>query len=606
MSADFHSPFLAIGLSSTRPGFDRFCVDSLGGGAVEANPALAVPADPARVCLKGSCGRWSYHLLGCEDTEPAWWTVDCSERTITLRSEYRPLPSGFRPFAEEGFRLTFRQAANHATLLGVMAPGEELMRLPCVLHLPDLGSCRITASVPDCKLIYRAQRTVEEPQVRFVHVRFPAATAAQGVVSYRIEVVCLHPELPGLEGDSRFDPFRRNYLNGFQVSPRYQMLATNAASDICPFALFMHAEMAAPGVRLADGLGCLDLVRMTADRYLDGVVGYGQPGHPVWGTPWTSLDTPPSLVLGPGLYVQNSGNLSWGERRHARIMDLCHEMLASDRTGDGLLCYPSSGNLGDRPTHRTRPSNWWDTINFGHQDAYANAIAYRALTTWAGVARDLGHGEDATWLDQAARRLRAAYVPTFLNPATGVLAGWRSADGQLHDYGFLFLNSLAVNYGLLDPPQARAVMERMIQRLGQVGYRHFGLGLPGNLQPIPRGDYIDHGYPEDPHQWGTPQLEDGSDGFPWYENGGASMRFSLFTLRALAETGHQAEAWGMLEPMLGSYRTGLFQGYDARGRSRDWNSWNGEACGYEGFAVGNYLPLLAVPYLQKWLVRDAI
>ena len=43
---------------------------------------------------------------------------------------------------------------------------------------------------------------------------------------------------------------------------------------------------------------------------------------------------------------------------------------------------------------------------------------------------------------EKAAKLRAAYAPTFLNPATGVLAGWKSADGQLHDYWFTFVQGI--------------------------------------------------------------------------------------------------------------------------------------------------------------------
>ena len=57
----------------------------------------------------------------------------------------------------------------------------------------------------------------------------------------------------------------------------------------------------------------------------------------------------------------------------------------------------------------------------------------------------------------AARRRKnsgAAYFRTFFDPATGVLAGWRSADGQLHDYYFLYVSGIAVDYGLVPRDQA--------------------------------------------------------------------------------------------------------------------------------------------------------
>jgi hypothetical protein len=37
-------------------------------------------------------------------------------------------------------------AIYHATLLGLMKPGERQMSLPCLLHLPDTGTLRITSN----------------------------------------------------------------------------------------------------------------------------------------------------------------------------------------------------------------------------------------------------------------------------------------------------------------------------------------------------------------------------------------------------------------------------------------------------------------------------
>jgi hypothetical protein len=55
---------------------------------------------------------------------------------------------------------------------------------------------------------------------------------------------------------------------------------------------------------------------------------------------------------------------------------------------------------------------------------------------FADLARQLKHDDDAKFFSGKAARLRAAYAPTLLNPATGIIAGWKSADGQLHDYWF--------------------------------------------------------------------------------------------------------------------------------------------------------------------------
>ena len=195
-------------------------------------------------------------------------------------------------------------------------------------------------------------------------------------------------------------------------------------------------------------------------------------------------------------------------------------------------------------------------------------------------------------LCERAAKLRASYLPTFLNPATGVLAGWRSQDGQLHDYWFTFVNGVAVTYGLLDAKNANLIMDRQSSKLAQVGFTNFSLGLPGNLVPVRKGDYVLHNSP--PTQFGEPRLEDGSDGFQFYENGGATGCFAYFTIKALYQLNRRADAERILHPMLAGYAAGNFQGFCDDGMSRDWRDWNGGCHGYEGLLVDNYLTLLAV------------
>ena len=582
------------------PAFSWLTVDSLGGGADDSNPVFSITADPVSFRLDKQGNVFRYFTLFKSSKDTPVWTVECGDKKIRLRAEYHQTPPASIGLGSGAFNLAFRQKACHATLLGLMEPGHQEVNLPCVLHLPDRGSLRITSVTPGLRLGYDAQRNVNPPLVRYVNISFPCATAEHPVVEYELEVAAIYPELPGIESDPRFDAFRRNYLNGFQVISRWQMLGTNAASDICPFTLYMFAELAAPQVRLAEGLQASDLVRMTAERYLTGTKGYGQVGyeHPVGIYQFADVD--PSLVLGSGTFVQSTKDWPWARKFHPEIMRLCRQMLATDTTGSGLIKYGISGNFGDRPSRKQRPANWWDTINFGYEDAYSNALAFRALTTWSSVAGHLGQGEDAAWLADKAKTLREAYQRVFLNPDTGVFAGWRSADGKLHDYWFLFLNSVAVAYELVDIPQGRVIMEKFLHKLDEVGYTMYRIGLPGNLVPIPKGDYVLHedNPIEDPKIYGVPLRDDGTDGFHYYENGGASMRFVYFTLRALYRVGKIKEARKMLYAMLEGYQACEYQGFDVNGNSNDWRTWDGQACGYEGFAVGNYLPLLNV--IDEW------
>jgi len=193
---------------------------------------------------------------------------------------------------------------------------------------------------------------------------------------------------------------------------------------------------------------------------------------------------------------------------------------------------------------------------------------------------------------ERAARLRAAYAPTFLNPATGVLAGWKSADGRLHDYWFTFVQGIAITYGLLDDSTANAVLDRLLAKMKETGYTWFDLGLPGNLVPVKKGDYADHDTPPQVH--GVPRLEDGSDGFQYYENGGATGCWSYYLVHALYQLGRSEDARRIFQPMLAGYARGEFQGFDANGMSRDWRDWQGGCHGYVGLLVDNYHALLAV------------
>ena len=607
---DFQSQHLAVALSPTQPAFSFFSVDSLGQGQVRQNPVLTPTNAVAMPGLK-LAGVGSYTLNG-----QLLWRVTYGDKALTLHSDF---VAGAPPLV-----LDFNQKANHATLLGLMQPGERRMSLPCVLHLPDMGTVRITctagktggksAAAPGGttllspvtgdkhtdtqKLDYDARRHTKPA---FVHIAFPPATAEQKQVEYRLEVVSIHPPLPGMEGDALYDGFRRDWLNIFQVNPRLQMLANNASSDPCAFTLFEYSSLARHTPPLAEGLTCLDLVRMTLDHYLAGAKGYGQFGYGpdgsgadliAWATPWTSLDSLPSFLIAACDYTEGAPDLAWARANYAKLRAWGHEMFASDKDGNGLLEYPGTGNYGDRPLREKRPANWWDTINFGHEDAFANALAYHAATMFADLARQLDHADDAQFFADKAAKLRAAYAPTFLNPATGVLAGWKSKDGQLHDYWFTFVQGVAITYGLLDDQIANSVMDHLLAKMQNVGYTNFDIGLPGNLVPIKKGDYVFHD--NAPEINGVPRLEDGSDGFQYYENGGATACWSYYTVKALYKLGRVADARRIFHPMLAGYARGEFQGFDATGRSRDWRDWKGGGHGYEGLLVDNYQALLAV------------
>ena len=171
-----------------------------------------------------------------------------------------------------------------------------------------------------------------------------------------------------------------------------------------------------------------------------------------------------------------------------------------------------------------------------------------------------------------------------------MLAGWVSADGKKHDYYFTSVNGLAITSGLVPVKQANSIMDRMLGKMNEAGFTRFELGLPGNLIPVRKEDYVDEHV-----RFGGSEKEDGSDGFQIYENGGATGCHVYWTIQALYNLGRKADAERILFPVLKGFEDGQFQGRGPDGmRTYDWKAWDGTPHGYEGILVDNYLTLLAV------------
>ena len=588
------SEHLDVRVSLRQPAFVSLRVDSLGLSQWGANALRPPPPATAPFQVRHETNpvlAVEYRRSGQAAGHPSGWRIEVAERSVRLLSRWSEAEK------PEALALEFDPHRCHATLLG-LSNEDGSIRLPAVLHFPDQGSFRVTAEGgEDLALGYDARRAGEG----YIKVTFPPATAARPRIQYRWEVAAIHPALPSLEGDPRLNGFRRNWLNVLQLNPRLRVLANHAGSDTCAFCLYEYADVARHSPLLVGSLNALDLVRQSLDRYLDGLAGYGLPGNIAFDTAGAQptrdppyLDSYPSLLIAAADYVAGSRDRAWLDRQYPRLTGWGDKLLAMDTDGNGLFKYPYSGNSGSWSAKSgtmpsKRPSNWWDTIGFGHEDAYANALAYRALRGLEELSAKLGNTRDAARWREAADKLRAAYFKAFYNPATGVLAGWRSADGQLHDYYFLFVNGIAIHYGLVPQEKANAIIDRLLEKMKAVGYTRFDLGLPGNLISVARKDYahLDR-------RWGGGEREDNADGFQIYENGGATASFAYFTLAALYDLGRREEADHILFPMLGAFAKGGFQGQAANGMSNDWKAWDGTPWGYEGFLVDNYYALLAV------------
>ena len=581
------TPYIRAVISLSRPGFERLAIDSLGKGQFRSITFDASPVTNSMIA--GWDGlRAGYYYPGESPADPPRWSIQVLGKEILIESHW----SAAHP--PEPLVLAAENQVCHVTLLGAMNP-DGSVRLPAVMHLPDEGSLRI--SVSPAKNLSLGYSVSGSDHGTTINVAFPPATKANPALKYRLQVDDIHPAELNVDRDPRFDAVRRDWLNILQMNPRRRMLANNAGSDTCAFCYYEFADIALHTPPLAKGLNALDLVRETLDSIIAGTNAYGMPGYGDF--PEFSADTYPSLIIAVCDCAQDSKNRKWAATNFDIFAGWTEKMLATDTNGDGLIKYSLSGDSGSWPQPlKYRPANWWDTIGFGYEDAYANALAYRALRGMQDLAKQLHRSAAETRYQAAANKLQAVYFKTFYDQDKGVIAGWRSADGELHNYYFLWVNGIAIHYGLVPHAVANTIMDRLLAKMKEVGYDRFDLGLPGNLVPVPDKDYVD----KNP-RFGGSKNPDGYDGFQIYENGGATACFAYFTMAALYDLDRIDDGDRIYFPMMNGFAAGDFQGRCDNGYSKDWKNWSGGCWGYEGFLVDNYYALLASLDRQAALKR---
>ena len=375
--------------------------------------------------------------------------------------------------------------------------------------------------------------------------------------------------------------------------PEYGGFSNNAASVNCHLSQGAPIDVVACTRPPDRGPDPVSLGRFTIERALLDGGGYGYFRN-------LYLDSDPNLVCAAGRLHQVRPDLAWLQRIAPGLREATDRILATlaepddfsgsdsplplerGARGVGLaVCRDLSGNTG---SYRWS-SNGMDVVGFGHLDAYVNAWTYRALRNAAPLWRDRGEAELSARCAAAADRLRAAYAPALVNPETGWIAGWRSRDGALHDYAFLFVNGPALAWGLLDDEAARTALRNLEDLRARVGPGSLALGPPVNLLPIDPGDHML------PLLW--PRT---SPTFENYTDGALCPQAATYYLRALSRYGLHAEAARFAAELEEGYAAGVFDG--GMGSGHEFRSWEGLPTGYEGTLIGCFAALYALAIEQ--------
>ncbi len=137
-----------------------------------------------------------------------------------------------------------------------------------------------------------------------------------------------------------------------------------------------------------------------------------------------------------------------------------HEGRSGVRYKDGKKTMVRNEGIG---------SNYWDLLPFGGEDALATVYYYDTLLDLASLEEQIAaHPEwnvatgadafDPADLRQHAGEVKDYGTRRFWNDKTGRF-GTVDLDGQMHDYGWTFLNNEAVYYDFATPAQVRSIRD---------------------------------------------------------------------------------------------------------------------------------------------------
>jgi len=507
----------------------------------------------------------------------------------------RTSDTAYRAWTSSAWHVATDNRVTPSTAIGELTRSGEtgLLRGDVAWHFPRYGTLQITSDSDDLLMRSDSVRALDtntlELKLGETPTEFGDYLLPAGDFSARVVFSAHTPSLAKVTPDAPRAVARmlsRHALTALPFRIDTATYSNNGASMHCTTTLNDISAIASELDSLPSGISPMTLVGVSLSRWLDGAPSYGSgsTSHGSHRLEDEYVHMAANTLVAVGRYLSSTSDAGWFARHRVRILAEIEGMLARDVDGDGLV--ESTIRLGNSGEHQWSTA-WSDVISFGWKDAWANAVLFEAWTELAPALRALGDAETASLADRvdaAAAALSAAYLPTFYNEETGLIAGWRSKDGELHDYGFSLVNGAACSTGLIPRNTARAIMGRLREHWDEVGVDDLRNGIPMNLWRIPESDIggVVFGLP-----------------MGGYQQGGCSHHGARVIVDAFDRVGLTDAADELLIALATTIADD--SSFGGLGSGVDWRMWDGTPSGYEGQLAEGFSVLASA--LRRYRVR---
>ena len=476
-------------------------------------------------------------------------------------------------------------------------------KLPLYIHFPDFGRVEISASSPEVYCIEELQQSKDFIGIDlgylnygYSHNRMHGLHYGSSFLTFKskgnddkvtLTFRVMDEAFPPLvEDDERFDGLKRNWLNCFAMNRELFDMGDN---------IYFHGTGHLAIHMKSDMLQIIDkndeqfnIIRKTFERQVertflncqahDGEVSVNFFNKEKTKTYGCSVDSTPGAII--SLTGIANWNLKFAKKYIQNAIKAADFLLGEDTDGDGIFEVKFAGDYIGQSSEYGWQGNWWDNFAFGHKDIYFNYLCHRALRELSALLIKVGMENEAQRYLKQLEKFDANFFDTFYNPETGLMAGWISRDGNVHDYGFTFAVSMGINEGLIPKDEGKKMIKKLLSIMKKEGYGDLRFGIPGNVIPVGERDTICWPCMTD---WGR------------YENGGLCGMNGFHFLTAMYNVGMKREADEILFAILNTYEkdmthSGLMPGYC---QSIDWRTKEGVRCGYN-YLADNYYFLLSV------------